>query len=69
MFSKDPTDPGILRLSYRHAAIAVEIRALALSLRLKAGFRTDQPRVAAGNPDGSELEATITALRVCRRLD
>lgn len=54
MISKDPTDPCILRLSYRHAAIAVEIRALALSLRLKAGFRVDQPRVPAGNPDGGQ---------------
>lgn len=52
MISTDPNDPGFLRLSYRHAAIAVEIRALALSLRVKAGFRADQPRVPAGNPDG-----------------
>jgi hypothetical protein len=54
MISTDPTEPGFLQSSYRHAAITVEIRALAFSLRLKAGFRADQPRVPAGNPDGGQ---------------
>lgn len=51
------TDPGILETTYRHAAIVVEIRALALLLQLKAGFRPEQPRVAAGNPDGGQWVA------------
>lgn len=48
------TDPSLLQSSYRYAALAVELRALALSLRLKAGFRPEQPRVPAGNPDGGQ---------------
>lgn len=54
MTSTGPTEPSFLQSSYRHAAITVEIRALALSLQLKAGFRVDQPRVPAGNPDGGQ---------------
>lgn len=54
MISTDPIEPAFLQSSYRHAAILVEIRALALSLQLKAGFRADQPRVPAGNPDGGQ---------------
>lgn len=53
----EQTDQNLLRSRYRHAALAVEIRALALSLHLKAGFRPDQPRVAAGNPDGGQWTA------------
>jgi hypothetical protein len=53
----EPTDASILQLSYRYAAIAVEIRALALFLRLKAGFRPEQPRVPAGSPDGGQWVA------------
>lgn len=53
----EPTDASILQLTYRYAAIAVEIRALALSLRLKAGFRPEQPRVPAGSPDGGQWVA------------
>ena len=53
----EPTDTSILQLSYRYAAIAVEIRALALFLRLKAGFRPEQPRVPAGSPDGGQWVA------------
>ncbi len=54
MISTDPTDTSFLQQSYRYAAIAVEVRALALSLRLKAGFRPEQPRIPAGNPDGGQ---------------
>jgi hypothetical protein len=57
MISTDPTDPDYLQSSYRYAAITVELRALALSLRLKAGFRIDQPRIPAGNPDGGQWVA------------
>lgn len=53
----EQTDQNLLRSRYRHAALAVEIHALALSLHLKAGFRPDQPRVAAGNPDGGQWTA------------
>jgi hypothetical protein len=51
------TDPSLLQSNYRYAALAVELRALALSLRLKAGFRPEQPRVPAGNPDGGQWVA------------
>jgi hypothetical protein len=54
MISTEPTEPSFLQSSYRYAAITVEIRALAFSLRLKVGFRADQPRVPAGNPDGGQ---------------
>ena len=57
MISTDPTDPDYLQSSYRYAAITLELRALALSLRLKAGFRIDQPRVPAGNPEGGQWVA------------
>lgn len=54
MISTDSTDPSAVQSSYRYAALAVELRALALSLRLKAGFRPEQPRIPAGNPDGGQ---------------
>ncbi|MGC4048458.1 MAG: hypothetical protein QM757_01930 [Paludibaculum sp.] len=57
MTPAEQTDQNLLRSRYRHAALAVEIRALTLSLHLKAGFRPDQPRVAAGNPDGGQWTA------------
>lgn len=57
MISTDPTDPDYLQSSYRYAAITLELRALAFSLRLKAGFRIDQPRIPAGNPGGGQWVA------------
>ncbi|MCV9962076.1 hypothetical protein OIU34_09205 [Pararhizobium sp. BT-229] len=54
MISTDPTEPSILQSSYRYAAITFELRALALCLRLKAGFRPEQPRIPAGNSDGGQ---------------
>lgn len=57
MISTDPTDPDSLPSSYRYAALTFKLRALALSLRLKAGFRPDQPRIPAGNPDGGQWVA------------
>lgn len=47
-------DQGRLQSDYLYAALAVQLRAMALVLRLKAGFRPDQPRVPAGNPDGGQ---------------
>lgn len=49
-----PYRTKLFTISYQYAAITVEIRALALCLRLKAGFRPEQPRVPAGNPDGGQ---------------
>ncbi|WP_426230834.1 hypothetical protein [Pararhizobium sp. DWP3-4] len=54
MISTDPADLSLRKLSYRQAAMAVEIRALTLCLEWKAGFRPEQPRVPAGNPDGGQ---------------
>lgn len=51
------TDPDLLQSRYRYTALSVKIRALAVALHLKAGFRADQPRVAAGNPDGGQWVA------------
>lgn len=54
MISTDPTEPKHLAVCCRHAAMVVELRALTLHLRLKAGFRPEQPRIPAGNPDGGQ---------------
>jgi hypothetical protein len=54
MTSTDPTEPKLLAVCYRYAAMAVELHALTLRLRLKAGFRPEQPRIPAGNPDGGQ---------------
>lgn len=54
MISTEPADLSLPQLSYRQAAMAVEIRALTLCLEWKAGFRPEQPRVPAGNPDGGQ---------------
>ncbi|MXN50408.1 hypothetical protein GR158_04730 [Shinella sp. AETb1-6] len=52
-----PTDPDLIQSRYQYAALNVEMRALTLSLHLKAGFRADQPRIPAGNPDGGQWTA------------
>lgn len=54
MISTDTTEPSILQSSYTYAAITFEFRALALCLRVKAGFRPEQPRIPAGNSDGGQ---------------
>lgn len=54
MISTEPADLSLPQLSYRQAAMAVEIQALTLWLEWKAGFRPEQPRVPAGNPDGGQ---------------
>ncbi len=54
MNSTDRTEPSVLQADYRFTALAVELRALTLRLHLKAGFRPEQPRVPAGNPDGGQ---------------
>jgi len=51
------TDPDLLQSRYKYAAFHVEMRALTLPLHLKADFRTDQPRIPAGNPDGGQWTA------------
>lgn len=50
-------DPRLI-LNHRLAGLAVEAKALALVLRLKAGFRPDQPRVPLGNPGGGRWTDT-----------
>lgn len=47
------------RLLYSTAALLVELKLL--DLRLKAGFRPDQPRVPAGNRDGGQWTDEGTA--------
>ena len=54
MISTDPAALSLPQLNYRQAAMAVEIRTLTLWLEWKAGFRPEQPRVPAGNPDGGQ---------------
>lgn len=43
---------ALRRAAFRFAALTVETRLARLMLLAKAGFRADQPRVPAGNPDG-----------------
>lgn len=48
----DLTRADLARLTYHNACLRLEVRMLALAL--KAGYRPDQPRVPAGNPDGGQ---------------
>jgi hypothetical protein len=70
MNETDRTEASILQSSYRFAAIALELCALTLCLHLKTGFRPEQPRVPAGNPDGGQWAgdgSETRPLRVSRR--
>jgi hypothetical protein len=44
-------------LRFSIANVLLDLRLLNLSLHLKAGFRPNQPRVPAGNPDGGQWTA------------
>lgn len=48
------SDQDLGRLARGLAVLRTEARLLGLHLRLKAGFRPDQPRVPAGDPDGGQ---------------
>lgn len=48
----DPIRTDLTKLAQRNACLRFEVSMLALAL--KAGFRPDQPRVPAGNPDGGQ---------------
>lgn len=57
-------------LRWNLAAFGVMARALRLSLLAhKAGFRPDQPRVPAGNPDGGLAPSEITAWHATKNSD
>jgi hypothetical protein len=52
------------------ASLLFDVRLLRISLGLKAGFRADQPRVAAGNRDGGRWtdEDANPVVRISRRV-
>lgn len=54
MLVSEISEQDLGRLARSITVLQAEIKLLALHLRLKAGFRPDQPRVPAGNPDGGQ---------------
>lgn len=54
MRQRQIADEGLARLRVATTALDVEIKFLRFLLRLKAGFRPDQARVPAGNPEGGQ---------------
>jgi hypothetical protein len=52
-------------------SLLLDVKLLGIALRLKAGYRADQPRVPAGNPDGGQWtdgDGGSSAIRISRRV-
>lgn len=61
---------AVRRLRAQFAGLRMQVEMVRVMLRLKAGFRPDQPRVPAGNPDGGQWTdeyAPDQFIRVSRR--